>query len=52
MRTLMFFIFSYCLASEAKKVCLLWEKYLFGERELILGSEGFRILDYTVLTLV
>ena len=27
-----------------KKVCLLWEKCLFGEKVLILGSGGFRIL--------
>ena len=34
----------------SKKVCLLWEKCLFGEKVLILGSGGFRILSivYTV----
>ena len=36
------------------KKCLLWEKILFGEKVLILGSGGFRILGivYTVDTLV
>ena len=27
-----------------KKVCLLWEKCLFGEKVLIMRSGGFRIL--------
>ena len=37
-----------------KKMCLLWEKCLFGEKVLIPGSGGFRILGivYTVQTLV
>ena len=32
-----------------KKVCLLWEKCLFGEKVLILGSGGFRILSIVKL---
>ena len=36
------------------KVCLLWEKCVFGEKVLIFGSGGFRVsgIVYTVKTVV